>query len=138
MFSKLPRKTLAATSAALLAALGVGGAAIAQSNGSQPAKKHAAKVTQAAEKPGVESNAPENSAKDGDNVQYTAPGDAKSASKSARTSGAAAEAPGTEQAAGTETAGENPGSEVAGNGGPGGHADEPGNANADHQFNGTE
>ncbi len=30
------------------------------------------------------------------------------------------------------------GSEVAGNDGPGGHADEPGNANADHQFQGEE
>jgi hypothetical protein len=29
-------------------------------------------------------------------------------------------------------------SEVAGNDGPGGHADEPGNANADHQFQGQE
>jgi hypothetical protein len=29
-------------------------------------------------------------------------------------------------------------SEVAGNDGPGGHADEPGNANVDHQFDGQE
>ena len=29
-------------------------------------------------------------------------------------------------------------SEVPGNDGPGGHADEPGNANADHQFQGEE
>jgi len=36
-----------------------------------------------------------------------------------------------------ETPGET-GSEVPNNDGPGGHADEPGNANADHQFNGQE
>ena len=36
-----------------------------------------------------------------------------------------------------ETSGET-GSEVANDDGPGGHADEPGNANADHQFNGQE
>jgi hypothetical protein len=37
-----------------------------------------------------------------------------------------------------ESAGETPGSETSGNDGPGGHADEPGNANADHQFQGKE
>jgi hypothetical protein len=38
-----------------------------------------------------------------------------------------------------ETSGqESAGSEVPGNDGPGGHADEPGNAGADHQFQGTE
>jgi hypothetical protein len=36
-----------------------------------------------------------------------------------------------------ETTGET-GSEVPNNDGPGGHADEPGNANADHHFNGQE
>jgi hypothetical protein len=34
--------------------------------------------------------------------------------------------------------GEEQGSEVPGNDGPGGHADEPGNPNADHQFQGEE
>jgi len=37
-----------------------------------------------------------------------------------------------------EAAGEQAGSETPGNDGPGGHADEPGNANADHQFEGEE
>ena len=46
-----------------------------------------------------------------------------------------AEQPGAEQ---PETSGESPGSEVPNDDGPGGHADEPGNANADHQFNGQE
>jgi hypothetical protein len=51
------------------------------------------------------------------------------------------EAPGTEQSAASEQAsqsGSESGGEVAGNDGPGGHADEPGNANADHQAQGQE
>ncbi len=36
------------------------------------------------------------------------------------------------------SSGESTGSEVPGGDGPGGHADEPGNPNADHQFNGEE
>jgi hypothetical protein len=76
------RKTLAATGATLLAALGLGGAAIAASNGSQPQQAQTAPpVVQSSEKPG---------------------------------------------------------SEVAADDGPGGHADEPGNPNADHQFQGKE
>ena len=37
-----------------------------------------------------------------------------------------------------EAASEQAGSEVPGSDGPGGHADEPGNASADHQFEGVE
>jgi hypothetical protein len=37
-----------------------------------------------------------------------------------------------------DPSGETSGSEISGNDGPGGHADEPGNSNADHQFNGQE
>lgn len=37
-----------------------------------------------------------------------------------------------------EAVGEQAGSETPGKDGPGGHADEPGNANADHQFEGVE
>ena len=37
-----------------------------------------------------------------------------------------------------EAAGEQAGSEVPGNDGPGGHADEPADPNADHQFEGVE
>jgi hypothetical protein len=138
MFERLSRKSMAATGAGLLAALGVSGVAIAQNSNS----------AQSNEKPGVESNAPENSAKDGDNVQYTAPGDADakgaSASKTAKATKTSSEAPGTEQPAASEQSGseapgkEAPGSEAPGNDGPGGHADEPGNANADHQFQGQE
>jgi hypothetical protein len=43
----------------------------------------------------------------------------------------------TEQSPASEQAGEST-SEVAGNDGPGGHADEPGNPTADHQFDGQE
>jgi hypothetical protein len=51
-----------------------------------------------------------------------------------------AEAPGTEQSPASEAgSAEAPGSETAANSdGPGGHADEPGNPNADHQFQGQE
>jgi hypothetical protein len=45
------------------------------------------------------------------------------------------EAPGAEAPEGTNEAS---GSEVANNDGPGGHADEPGNPTADHQFQGEE
>lgn len=162
MFERFPRRTLAATGAALLAAMGIGGAAIAQSNGSRPAKTHSRPVAaQSGEKPGVESKAPENSAKDPDNVQYTAPGDPdykgagkargvviKSKKAAKRSATPTAEKPGTEQSpasespgtekAGNESSSEKAGSEVSGDDGPGGHADEPGNPNADHQFQGQE
>jgi hypothetical protein len=140
MFERFTRNTAVASGAALLAALGVGTAAIAQSSGSstKPAQ------SQAKEVPGQESNAPENSATDKDNVQYTAPGDADAGAKRAKATAASstpAEAPGTEQPAASEQPGapEQPGSESAANSdGPGGHADEPGNPNADHQFQGVE
>ena len=80
---------------------------------------------------------------DTDNIQsrdQTAPDAQPVAAHAAKTSGAkTAEAPGTEQSPAAEQAGEQPGTESAdGNDGPGGHADEPGNANADHQFEGAE
>jgi hypothetical protein len=144
MFERFTRNTAVASGAALLAALGVGTAAMAQSSGSQPTPPA---QSQAKEVPGQESNAPENSATDKDNVQYTAPGDADykgSSSTRAKATAASttpAEAPGTEQPAASEAPGaaEAPGSESAtASDGPGGHADEPGNANADHQFQGVE
>jgi hypothetical protein len=145
MFERFPRRTLAATGAAFLAAMGIGGAAIAQSNGSQPAKTQASPAAaRSSEKPGVESTAPENSANDGDNVQYTAPGDpdykggrkgaqtvaansgssATSGSSQSGTSGqsgpSTAEAPGTEQSPASEKSGsESSGGEKAGNEKPG-------------------
>jgi hypothetical protein len=110
------------------------------------------------ETPGQESSAPENSASDGDNVQYVDPserGQTKSATsavnkkahrsharhtkghRSHATQSAPADTGGETTGEAPETSGE-AGSETAGNDGPGGHADEPGNANADHQFNGQE
>ncbi|MEA2254967.1 MAG: hypothetical protein QOG35_1012 [Solirubrobacteraceae bacterium] len=153
MFERFHRRSVAATAAALLAALGVGGVAMAQSSGSstpapttqKPAPSQAqtpapsqAPATPSQEVPGQESTAPENSATDPDNVQQ---GDQGSATGTAAASGTAASS-GTDQpdAAGdTADAGtEQPGSEQPGNDGPGGHADEPGNPSADHQAQGSE
>lgn len=115
MFERFTRKSLVATGAAVVAALGFGGAAIAQSNGpNAPPQNAPAPAGQVSEMPGQESTAPENSAADTDNVQDTTSKD--SPAEAAQESS----------------------SEVPGNDGPGGHADEPGNPNADHQFNGVE
>ena len=56
------------------------------------------------------------------------------------TAAQATEAPGTEQNPASEQPGapESAGESAANSDGPGGHADEPGNAAADHQFQGTE
>jgi cytoskeletal protein RodZ len=149
MFERFSRKSMAATGAALLAALGVSGVAIAQAGNGVPSPSKAQSTVapaQAKEKPGVESNAPENSGRDPDNVQYTAPGDPDAKTAAAKTGATntsagskSAEAPGSEQPAASEQSGsEQPGSEVANDDGPGGHADEPANPNADHQFQGKE
>jgi hypothetical protein len=112
MIDRLKSKTAVATVASLVAALGVGGVALAQNGSSTPSQKAQsapAKVTPAkkeSEVPGQEANTADKSALDADNVQA---GD-----------------------------GEQSGSEVPGNDGPGGHADEPGNPNADHQEAGQE
>ena len=132
---------------AALVALALGGSALAQAGGTT-AKPTPAVTSSASEAPGVETAAgsdgptghadevkatsatvaQKSSAKDTDNVQS---GDQS--------------APETPDAAGSksaqenpESAGETPGSETSGNDGPGGHADEPGNPNADHQNEGTE
>ena len=104
MFERFHSKTMTATAAALLSALGVGGIAVAQS--SHGSAKAPAKAAQTTEAPGTETpDAPGTEAPD---------------------------APGTEapESAGSETA--------AGNDGPGGHADEPGNPNAQHEAQGAE
>src|SRR3954454_7294530 len=135
MFERLKSKTAVATTASLVAALGVGGVALAQNSGnstpaqnSSPAAK-AAPAKKAAEVPGQESNAPDNSAQDTDNVQA---GDQSTSGTNKETNDGSA----SENA--SESAGEQSGSEVPCNDGPGGHADEPGNANADHQETGQE
>jgi hypothetical protein len=103
MIRHLTRKSLAVVGVALVAALGVGGAAIAQSGPSTaPAQQGDTPATEVQETPGQESGAPEKAEK----------GEAAEKGESA--------------------------SEVPGDDGPGGHADEPGNPNADHQFEGVE
>ena len=111
------RQTLMALAAAAVTALGVGGVAIAQSGNT--ATKPTAKKVKAPER---EQSGPENSATDPDNVQDENGKDD------------AAEAKGPEKA---EKPGQE-GSEGPNDDGPGGHADEPGNPNADHQFQGEE
>jgi hypothetical protein len=123
---------------AALAALAVGGSAIATAQ--QPAHSNAP-VTQSSP------NTERVGGPDTDNVQSgdqttpdTAGASAVTAKAPAGTTGTT-EAPGTEQPAASEQQGaaEQPGSESPANDdGPGGHADEPGNASADHQFNGQE
>lgn len=115
------RKTLAAAGVAVIAAMGLGGAAIAQSNGTATAAQPNSPVTQ------NERAAPENSATDRDNVQD------ENGKDDATEKSEAAEGPEkAEKGAAAE------GKEVPGDDGPGGHADEPGNPNADHQFQGKE
>lgn len=149
MFERFSSKSLTATAAALLAALGVGGAAMAQSS-AKPTPKPSqsqgstAPSTQSMEVPGQESTAPENSAADGDNIQQGDTGTAATATAA----GSKADAPesagdkANTGAAATDKADagmEAPGSETAaGSDGPGGHADEPGSPNADHQAQGVE
>jgi hypothetical protein len=111
---------------AALAALAVGGSALAQA-GSNQSSTPAQPATSKAQAPEstTESNAPENSATDTDNVQDESGKDANEPNDANETSDAN-EAP------------EGSGPDVAGDDGPGGHADEPGNPNADHQNEGQE
>jgi len=115
------RKSVAAAGAAVIAAMGLGGAALAQPSESATATQPGSPVVQ------NERAAPESSATDRDNVQ-----DENGRDDATEKS----EAPeGPEKAEkGEARAGE----EVPGDDGPGGHADEPGNPNADHQFQGEE
>jgi len=112
---------------AAVAVLGLGalaGAAVKANAGSAPVKSATTPVTAVYTAATAEPAATQT---DTDNVQQgdqTTP-DAAAASQSS--------------AASTEAAGEAASSETATNSdGPGGHADEPGNPNADHQFQGVE
>jgi hypothetical protein len=143
MFERLKSKTAVATVASLVAALGVGGVALAQNNSGNatPAQK-ANPVTQVQGQQSKAKNssaAKDSSATDSDNVQsgdQSAP-DTGSAQEPAgtETNDASGEQPGSET---NDASGEQSGSEVSNNDGPAGHADEPGNANADHQAQGQE
>jgi hypothetical protein len=100
-----------------VSALAFGGAALAN-GGSTPVKT-------AAQPPVEQKSGPDrDKVQSGDQSTPDTPGSAEQP-----------ETPGSVEQ--PETSGET-GSEVANDDGPGGHADEPGNANADHQFNGQE
>lgn len=104
MFDRFNRKSIATAGIAILATLGIGGAAVAQSSGSSTKAPQTAPAVN--EAPGQESTAPENSVADTDNVQE---GDQT----------------GADQAEGPESANEKAeGPESANDDGPGGHADE--------------
>jgi hypothetical protein len=119
------RKRLTKVGAAIaaLAALAVGGSALASAagGGSQPAKAPAVvqKVTPKAEAPAKEPAEKAGGAADTDSIQDENGKDD------------ASEPAGNETAERAES-----GSEVPGDDGPGGHADEPGNPNADTQQEG--
>ena len=122
-----------------LAALAVGGSAFASAKQSGPSPAPAREPAAAAEPVG---------GPDTDNIQSgdqttpdTAGAGIKAAAAHGKAAAAEAEPPGTEQSPAGEHQGETeqPGAETAPDSdGPGGHADEPGNASADHQFEGQE
>ena len=106
----------AAAVLATTSALAAGGVAYASTGGNAAPAKHA-QATVAAEA----AQSP-----DTDNIQS---GDQTTPDTASGAGATAAE---------SSSGGESAGSEVLGNDGPGGHADEPGNSNADHQFQGQE
>jgi hypothetical protein len=142
MFERFHSKTMTATAAALLSALGVGGIAVAQSGKS--ASKAPANAAQTAEAPENTTGPDTDNIESGDQTTPDAPATASVSSKkltkvsSKAKASQAAEAPGTETPDSGTEAPEAPGSETPGNDGPGGHADEPGNPNAQHEATGTE
>jgi hypothetical protein len=111
-----PNLIKAAAVLATTSALTAGGVAYASTGGSAAPVKHAHATVKAAE----------SSSPDTDNIQ--------SGDQTTPDTAAGAKVTATE----TGSGGEGAGSEVSGNDGPGGHADEPGNSNADHQFQGQE
>ena len=149
MFKRFRNKATTATAAALLAALGVGGVALAQSSSSGPASNQSGSPTvqlrqssiAGAEAPGQESTAPENSAADPDNVQG---GDQSNDEANDSAGSDANDAPDKGEVSDKADAEQDPaseresGSDVPGDDGPAGHADEPGTQNANHEAEGHE
>jgi hypothetical protein len=137
MFERFRHKTTTATVAALLAALGVGGVALAQPGSSQSQQQsgavHQSSSKPTAEAPGTESSAPENSAADPDNIQN---GD--QIGTESEMNDASDKSDANEKGEQESTNEQESSSEVPDDDGPGGHADEPGNPNADHQAQGQE
>jgi hypothetical protein len=113
MFEKFQGKTLTATLAALMAAAGVGGVALAQTSGSAaPATTPAPAASQPSSSAPATADQPESAADKADSAND----------------------PADTADGGTESA-----SEVPGDDGPGGHADEAtGNPNADTQAQGQQ
>jgi hypothetical protein len=129
---------------AALGALAVGASTIASAQ-QQPAKPQAP-ATQSAPSTEPTGGPDTDTIQSGDQTTPDTAGASAAATKSP-TAGTKQEAPGTEQPDASEPAGANetpdaneaPGSESAANSdGPGGHADEPGNASADNQFEGQQ
>ena len=116
------RITKLIASSAALAVLAFGGATLA-SAGSKPST---------ATKAAAPHRVVRSSATDGDQLQQ---GDQTSPDTAAGEQPGAEQAPAAEQ---TDTSGAETTSEQTANDGPGGHADEPGNPAADHQFQGQE
>jgi hypothetical protein len=119
------RNKIAGLGAALIASMGLGGAALAANSSKAPSKGPVPAASKAATL-STSSTAPEMETND----TSTAP--------DKETNDSTAEAAGTETNDAAETPGQESGSEQPGNDGPGGHADEPGNPNADHQAGGNE
>ena len=116
------RLTKAIAVLTLVAALAVGGATFASA--SSKARTKAPIVSSKAPAEAPAKGADNDTLQQGDQTSTDVPGAAENSSE-----------PSSETS--SEPAGES-GSEVPGNDGPGGHADEPGNPNADHQFEGAE
>ena len=121
---------------AVLAALALGGATLASAGGSPPTRSTPtpAVVVPAGAAADAETNDTGQKA-DAETADGTKVADTDSI-QSENGKDDATEQPGSQQASGTEKA--ESGSEAPGNDCPGGHADEPGSPNADHQFEGQE
>jgi hypothetical protein len=117
----------------LAAALAVGGATLASASSKAPQTKAPAGVVDTDTIQQGDQSTPDVA---GAPAEKAAPAQRSlSSSKSApKSASSGSEQPGES----SEQPGESSGSEVPGNDGPGGHADEPGNPNADHQFQGAE
>ena len=134
---------------AALSALALGGSALASAGHkatplAPPAATAPVTATPSTSIPDAEVNAatePSGSAADTDKLQDTTSPDSASGTADAETKDAAEPAgSGADKAdaSGATDSGSESTSEIAGNDGPGGHADEPGNPGADHQAVGKE
>jgi hypothetical protein len=128
MLKGFRNKTAAASVSALIAALGVGGIALAQSSGSSAGQQGQTQTaSQARDSAGSGATEQGNSSEEaGSNEQ----------SGASETSDAGNEGTAGEQQ--DSTTEQESGSEAPENDGPGGHADEPGNPNANHEAQGQE